>query len=220
MPVYIFDLGGVLINLNVSRCMKAFEALMGEANMRAILGMDNNGEGVKAVSVATKQLMVDFEQGLISTESFIEQVRQYCRPGTTDKDIIDAWMAMLGELPADRLQFIDSLRAQGNKTYLLSNGNDLHFDYINKTYALDTHFDGLFLSQRLHLSKPDPQIYQAVQQAINNQLQMTNDQLPITNIIFIDDLPANRLAAEQSVHWQTYGSIKELVFKPNHDYVK
>ena len=43
MSTYIFDLGGVLIGLNVSRCMKAFEALMGEQNMRQILGMDSRG---------------------------------------------------------------------------------------------------------------------------------------------------------------------------------
>ena len=62
MTIYVFDLGGVLINLNVARCMHAFEELMGEHNMRTILGMDSRGEGVKAVSVASKQLMVDFEQ--------------------------------------------------------------------------------------------------------------------------------------------------------------
>lgn len=62
MQVYVFDLGGVLIRLNVNRCMRAFETLMGEDNMRAVLGMDSNGEGVKAVSVATKQLMADFSR--------------------------------------------------------------------------------------------------------------------------------------------------------------
>ena len=80
---YIFDLGGVLIKLNVGRCMRAFESLMGEQNMRAVLGMDSLGEGVKAVSIASKQLMADFERGLISSENFIAQVLQFCRPGTT-----------------------------------------------------------------------------------------------------------------------------------------
>ena len=205
--IYIFDLGGVLINLNVARCMRAFELLMGEENMRAILGMDSNGEGVKAVSVATKQLMVDFEQGLISTDRFIAQVLRYCRPGTTEQQVIDAWMAMLGDLPTERLDFIDRLRAQSHPVYLLSNGNDLHFDFINRTYALSSHFDGFFLSQKMHLSKPDPQIFLAVQEAINQKLTITNNLSPIT---FIDDLAANRLSAEQTVHWRTFASIAEL----------
>lgn len=207
MQVYVFDLGGVLIRLNVNRCMRAFETLMGEDNMRAVLGMDSNGEGVKAVSVATKQLMADFERGLISPDTFVSEVMRCCRPGTTEQEVIDAWMSMLGDLPAERLQFIDSLRAKGHPVYLLSNGNDLHFDFINKTYALDTHFDGLFLSQKMHMSKPEPEIFQAVNAAINHQLSIIHQQL---DIIFTDDIAANRLAAEQTVHWHTFSSVEEI----------
>lgn len=205
--IFVFDLGGVLIKLNVARCMRAFEALMGEQNMRAVLGMDANGEGVKAVSIASKQLMVDFEKGLISTDKFLSEVQTYCRPGTTRQEIIDAWMTMLDELPAERLQVVDDLRAKGHRVYLLSNGNELHFDFINRTYGLDSHFDGLFLSQKMHLSKPEPQIFEAVQAAINQKSTNKNQQ---SHIIFIDDLQANRIAAEQTVHWKTFESIDAL----------
>ena len=199
--IYIFDLGGVLIQLDVNRCMRAFGTLMGEQNMRQILGMDSRGEGVKAVSVASKQLMADFEKGLISTEQFIHEVLQYCRPGTTAQEVKDAWMAMLDELPKERLDFIDSLRAKGHKTYLLSNGNDLHFDFINATYGLDAHFDALFLSQKMHLSKPENAIYEAVQKTIHGDGK---------RIIFIDDIESNRLAAERAVHWRTLPSLEAL----------
>jgi len=199
--IVIFDLGGVLFRLNVTRCMLAFEALMGEQNMRAILGMDKNGEGVKAVSIATKQLMADFERGLISQESFIEQVLQYCRPGTTPQQVIDAWMSMLVDLPQERLDAVDQVRAKGYKVYLLSNGNDLHFNYINQTYHLAPHFDGLFLSQKMHLAKPDPAIYLAVDKQINTG----------SEVLFIDDIEANRLAAEQTVGWTTFPDIPSLL---------
>ncbi len=205
--IFVFDLGGVLIKLNVARCMRAFETLMGEQNMRAVLGMDANGEGVKAVSIASKQLMVDFEKGLISTDKFLSEVQTYCRPGTTRQEIIDAWMTMLDELPAERLQVVDDLRAKGHRVYLLSNGNELHFDFINRTYGLDSHFDGLFLSQEMHLSKPEPQIFEAVQAAINQKSTSKNQQ---SHIFFIDDLQANRIAAEQTVHWKTFESIDAL----------
>ena len=207
MPVYIFDLGGVLIRLNVSRCMQAFEALMGEEKMRAVLGMDSRGEGVKAVSVATKQLMADFERGLISAENFIHEVQRYCRPGTTEQEILDAWMSMLDELPAERLQFVDNLRIKGQKVYLLSNGNDLHFEFINRTYNLEKHFDGLFLSQQMHMAKPEPKIFETVHQSIYEAIQQP---LEPSDIIFIDDIQTNRQAAEKTVHWRTYESIDEL----------
>lgn len=197
---YIFDLGGVLIKLDVKRCFQAFERLMGEENMRIILGMDSHGEGVKAVSVASKQLMADFERGLISPETFLAQIRQYCHPGTTTEEIVEAWMSMLDELPQERLEFVDSLRAKGYPVYLLSNGNDLHFEFINRKYGLDSHFDGFFLSQKMHMAKPEPEIFEVVQKEIGNP----------ENVVFIDDIQANRQAAEQTVHWKTFESIDAL----------
>lgn len=200
--IYVFDLGGVLIKLNVARCMRAFETLMGEANMRAVLGMDAQGEGVKSVSIATKQLMADFERGLISPEDFLTEVHAFCRPGTTKEAIIEAWMAMLDELPADRLAFVDVLRQKGHKVYLLSNGNDLHFNFINRTYGLDAHFDGLFLSQKMHMAKPEEAIFRAVDQAIRPDAE--------TEVCFIDDIETNRRAAETFVHWTTFPSLSEV----------
>ena len=174
---------------------------MGEQNMRLVLGMDAQGEGVKSVSVASKQLMADFEQGLISPDQFISEVLQFCHAGTTRRNVIDAWMAMLADLPSERLEFVDQLRAAGHKVYLLSNGNDLHFDFIDATYHLHDHFDGFFLSHKMHLSKPDAAIFKAVMAA-----------LPPTDedICFIDDIEVNRLAAHQTVAWKTFSSIPDF----------
>ena len=61
-PIIIFDLGGVLINLNVPRCIQAFSDLIGEENVRNIMGMNKDGEGITSVSIATRQLMKDFER--------------------------------------------------------------------------------------------------------------------------------------------------------------
>lgn len=206
MTTYIFDLGGVLINLDVERCMHAFEHLMGEANMRAVLGMDSQGEGVKAVSVASKQLMADFERGLITPETFVSEITHYCRPGTTEQDILSAWMSMLADLPLERLSFIDRLREAGHPVYLLSNGNDLHFNFINQTYSLEQHFDGLFLSQKMHLSKPEKAIFEAVQHTLLSTSPALTEQ-----VVFIDDIASNRKAAETFVNWKTFPSIEALV---------
>lgn len=204
--IIIFDLGGVLINLNVSQCMRAFEGLMGEEKMRLILGMDKQGEGVKAVSVASKKLMADFERGLIDPDTFISEVLGYCYPNTTRQEVLEAWMSMLGDLPAERLLFIDRLRKEGYTIFLLSNGNDLHFDFINKKYGLDSHFDALFLSQKMHMAKPEEQIFKAVHQAIQSYSDLSNP----SDIIFIDDIEINRLAAEKHVGWRTFESLSQF----------
>ena len=201
---YVFDLGGVLIKLDVPRCMRAFVALMGEKNMQAVLGMDSRGEGVKAVSMATKQLMADFERGLIAKDAFLREVLRYCNPGTTEEQVLQAWMSMLDELPAERLAVVDDLRAKGHPVYLLSNGNDLHFDYINQTFGLSRHFDALFLSQKMHMSKPEQQIFEAVDKEIRSR---ENGEL---EVVFIDDIEANRKAAERFVGWTTVPDVSAL----------
>ena len=201
---YVFDLGGVLIKLDVPRCMRAFVALMGEKNMQAVLGMDSRGEGVKAVSMATKQLMADFERGLIAKDAFLREVLRCCNPGTTEEQVLQAWMSMLDELPAERLAVVDALRAKGHPVYLLSNGNDLHFDYINQTYGLSRHFDALFLSQKMHMSKPEQQIFEAVDKEIRSR---ENGEL---EVVFIDDIEANRKAAERFVGWTTVPDVFAL----------
>lgn len=203
--IVIFDLGGVLINLNVNRCMHAFEALMGEQNMRTVMGMDKNGEGVKAVSIATKQLMANFERGLIKPDAFIAQVLRFCRPGTTAEQVLDAWMSMLADLPKERLDIVDRVRQNVRNVYLLSNGNDLHFDFINKTYQLAPHFDALFLSQKMHMAKPDPDIYRSV------NVQIRADKSEKTNVLFVDDIAANREAAEKTVGWTTFPNMESLI---------
>lgn len=122
----VFDLGGVLIDLNVPRCVGNFKRLMGEDNVRNILGIDDEGEGVVAVSAATRQLMHDYEYGNISTDEFLREVCSYCHAGTTVEDVRKAWMSMLDELPQWKLDYIADLRKAGYKTVLLSNSNQMH----------------------------------------------------------------------------------------------
>ena len=133
----VFDLGGVIIDLNVPRCVANFKRLMGEENVRNVLGIDDEGEGVVAVSAATRQLMHDYEYGNISTDEFLETLVSYCEAGTTAAEVRESWMSMLGELQQEKLDYIAGLRKAGYKTYLLSNSNQMHWDPIYEQYHLE-----------------------------------------------------------------------------------
>ena len=197
----VFDLGGVIINLNVPRCVENFKRIMGEANVRNILGIDDEGEGVVAVSAATKQLMHDYEYGNISTEDFLQTVLSYCHPGTTIDEVRAAWLSMLDELPQDRLDYIASLRQAGYKTVLLSNSNSLHWDPIWEQYNLGSYFDAVFASHHLHMAKPNREIFEHV---------VREAQIDCDKTIYVDDLDKNRAAGEKYAGWQTVASIDEL----------
>lgn len=197
----VFDLGGVIINLNVPRCVENFKRIMGEANVRNILGIDDEGEGVVAVSAATKQLMHDYEYGNISTEDFLQTVLSYCHAGTTIDEVRAAWLSMLDELPQERLDYIASLRQAGYKTILLSNSNSLHWDPIWEQYNLGSYFDAVFASHYLHMAKPNREIFEHV---------VREAQIDCDKTIYVDDLEKNRAAGEKYAGWQTVASIDEL----------
>ena len=197
----VFDLGGVLINLNVSRCVGNFKRLMGEENVRNVLGIDDEGEGIVAVSAATQQLMHDYEYGNISTEAFLQSVCSYCYPGTTIEDVRSAWMSMLDELPQERLDYIAKLRQAGYRTILLSNSNELHWNPIFEQFHLAQYFDRIFASQQLHMAKPNKEIYDYVVREAN---------IDSAHAIYVDDLDKNRAAGEKYAGWRTCASVKEL----------
>ena len=211
-PIIIFDLGGVLINLNVPRCIQAFSDLIGEENVRNIMGMNKDGEGITSVSIATRQLMKDFERGLVTTDEFIAAIHQYAPSGTTSDQIREAWFAMLEDLPQERLDYLAQLRQQGYRLYLLSNGNDLHWTYIDKLYHVSSYFEQTFLSQVMHCAKPEEEIFRRVQDDIlaDNLSQHPTNALPQQLILFVDDLPQNRQAAEHFVSWRTFPDIPSL----------
>ena len=197
----VFDLGGVIINLNVPRCVANFKRLMGEANVRNVLGIDDEGEGVVAVSAATKQLMHDYEYGNISTEEFLTTLQEYCYPGTTIDQIREAWLSMLDTLPQERLDYIASLRRKGYRTILLSNSNELHWNPIWEQYRLGEYFDAVFASHHLHMAKPNREIFDHV---------VREAQVDCAHTVYVDDLEKNRKAGEQYAGWKTVASIEDL----------
>ena len=201
MNTIVFDLGGVIIDLNVPRCVANFKRLMGEDNVRNILGIDDEGEGVVAVSAATRQLMHDYEYGNITTDEFLNTLQQYCYAGTTIKQIREAWMSMLADLPQTKLAYIASLRQKGYKTILLSNSNELHWDPIFEQYHLERYFDAIFASHHLHMAKPNQEIFDYVVREVN---------IDCAHTIYVDDLDKNRAAGQRFAGWQICASIDEL----------
>ncbi len=197
----VFDLGGVIINLDVPRCVSNFKRLMPEENIRNILGIDDEGEGVVAVSAASKQLMHDYEYGNISTGEFLATLQEYCYPGTTVDQIREAWLSMLDTLPQERLDYIASLREKGYRTILLSNSNQLHWDPIWEQYRLGNYFDAVFASHHLHMAKPNKEIFEHVIREAHPDA---------ANTVYVDDLEKNRKAGELFAGWRTCGSIEEL----------
>jgi len=78
---------------------------------------------------------------------------------------------------------------------LLSNTNDIHWRYCADVlfpmqgYGVNDYFDGIFLSQELHVEKPSDEIFQTV-------IQETG--IDPNETLFVDDLEENCQAAERN----------------------
>ena len=200
----ILDMGGVLMNHNMPECIARFTSILGEEKMKTLLGLATNGEGT------ADSLMEQYERGEVSTDTFIDSIMQHAQRPTTREEVIAAWNAMHGGIPAERLEHIQQWKDAGHRLFLLSNNNDLHWHHILSQYDISM-FEHCFASHLMHLSKPDPRIYEAVDAEIKNNFckEKFIDQNSKFTIHFVDDILINRQTAEQ-LGWQTYETIYEL----------
>lgn len=185
----IFDLGNVIVRLNSDGCMKAFAQL----GLAKYLDPRQHSEGF--------ELMNKLGLGEITTDDFCNGVRNLSGLHITDQQIVDAANVMLAEIPLNRLELLISLRGQGKHVFQLSNTIDIHWDYCvenlfpYKGHNVNDYFEDVFLSQRMHLQKPDHRIFEEVVR----QTGIAPDET-----LFIDDLQANCNAAREAVGWHVY----------------
>ena len=151
----IFDLGGVILNIDYAKTSSAFKKL-------ALATFDELYSQIKQ-----NTLFDDLEKGKVTPEEFIREIKSLMPPSVSKEEIINAWNAMLLDLPENRI----TLLKQVNKNYsifLLSNTNQIHYDcyidYIRKTYDLnfDTLFEQAFYSHHIGHRKPDKECFEYV----------------------------------------------------------
>ena len=191
----ILDMGGVLMLHNMPECIRRFQAMLGPRIMRNILGLATNGEGLEDT------LMEQYEKGDISTDEFINTILQYASQETTREDVIAAWNAMHGGIPAERLEQIKQWKAAGHRLFLLSNNNELHWEDINQVYDMSV-FEHCFASHLMHASKPALSIYESV----DAHLKSLGCEVPFH---FVDDIAINRHVAE-ILGWVTYPTSNDV----------
>lgn len=199
----IFDLGGVLLNIDYQRTSKAF----------INLGIQDFDE--KYSQLQQTSLFDDFETGKISGEDFIHSLKKSVTAKISEDDIRNAWNAMLLDFPLRRLQILQQLQLHFD-TFLLSNTNTIHeekFNVILKQQtgftSLGVFFDRVYFSHHIGLRKPDKAAFELI---------LNNHQLSPDKTLFIDDSPQHIESAKtlgiQTVLLEKGMTIEEHIFKP------
>ena len=196
----IFDLGGVLIDVDMNRCFHNIKALGVDVESLTKTSSESNAQvSTVCEGITISGALHEYQIGKIPTDEFISMIQQISSPGTTRQQVLDAWNSCLLTLPKYKLDFVKQLRNEGYATYLLSNTNDAHWKYILETSfpePTENYFDKCFLSQEMGMAKPDTDIYAEVLRLIGT---------PADECLFLDDSSTNCKAAE-SLGIHTYNA--------------
>jgi putative hydrolase of the HAD superfamily len=183
----VIDFGGVIINLARNRCIEAFAAL----NIDVREQLSNN--------YLPKDMFMAIELGQITSAKFRDAIRRLTNRKVTNKQIDDAWICMLNDVPAYKLDLLLELKEKYN-TFLLSNTSELHWQWSEKNvFSYKGHqaadfFNKIYLSYELHMIKPHTDIFEYVIEDANIIPQES---------LFIDDSLSNCRTAG-SLGFRTY----------------
>lgn len=177
----IFDLGGVIINLDIPKTISEFNKLS-KTNFEAIY-----------TQIQQSQLFDLFDKGQITEQEFINSIKANLNPNLSNSQILNAWNAMLLDFPKHRFDFLQTLKNK-YRIFLLSNTNETHITAFEKILYnqhgyknLEPFFEKTYYSCRIGMRKPDKEIFEYVL----NQ----NNLLP-KECIFIDDSPQHIIGAK------------------------
>lgn len=192
----IFDLGNVILDIDYQSTIKAFEKI----------GIEN-ASILYSKSSQTK-IFDQLETGKITKEDFILEIRKII-PKASKSEIINAWNAIIKDLPNSRIDILKNLRKNKFSIFLLSNTNSIHIDYIVRKIGRGKYdefydlFDKIYYSHQVKLRKPDPNIFKLV---------INENNLKIKNTLFIDD-SIQHINSAKKLGLQTYhlnNSIESL----------
>lgn len=178
----VIDLGGVMIDLDRDRCVRAFES-MGLAGVDSMLGLYRQEEPFLSI-----------ETGRISTAAFYDRIRALTGRDIPDSDIEGAFDEFLVSLPVERLAALRRLRAAGLRTYMISNTNAVMYDgWIKRAFMQEglragDYFDGIVTSFAEGVCKPDTELFATVLRRYG---------LEAAESVLLDDSEANCEAAAE-----------------------
>lgn len=179
----VFDLGGVLIELNKERCIDSFKAI----------GFEQAAKLIDFYHPAA--IFNQLEIGSIGTDQVCEYIRNEAgRNDISNHDIIEAFRSFLVAIPIEKLRLVKSLRDSGFKIYALSNINEIVMPLVTEVLftqdglTMDDYFDKAYLSYIMKALKPSEEIF---------QMMIDDSGMVPSQTLFIDDSEKNVNTAHQ-----------------------
>lgn len=190
----IFDYGNVIFMIDFLKTQHTFTDL-GIKNVEKFFAHTGHDP-----------LFDEFEKGKISAEEFRDGVRRITeRPELSDEQINNAWTSLLIGIPPVNHELLLLAKAK-YRTFLLSNINEIHLDfitdYLRREFKIDSNdgfFEKVYYSHLVGMRKPNPEIFELV---------LSENKLDPAETLFIDDSPQH-LATAKALGLQTHLMTRE-----------
>ena len=196
----LFDLGGVILDINVQATLKRFYEMGFPAEL------------MQFPDSMTTDLYFKYGTGKINTEQFRNQIRKAAGVEMTDQAFDEAWNAMLVRFPEERVKLLKVLSKRYN-LYMLSNTSALHVKVFEHMYLetagepMQKVFKKLYYSHEIGWHKPDSEAWKYVIKDAAIKPQET---------LFLDDTIHNIKAAQelgfQAIHIHERTNLMNLGF--------
>jgi putative hydrolase of the HAD superfamily len=171
----IFDMGGVLVDLDIEGCKNAYKQLLGYHRIDELIDPCHQ-----------KGIYGDLEEGTLSAEDFRAAVLAESNPGSRAELVDEAMWHILSGISPYKAELLNRL-AESYDLYMLSNNNPVCMPRSRRLFEeagapLDKVFRKCFLSYEMKALKPSEAFYKTVVSEIG---------LPAEQMIFIDDSQKN-----------------------------
>ena len=173
----VFDIGGVLIGLDLERGIRAFKEVLGYNRISELLDPSHQ-----------KGIYGDFEGGLLSADEFRAEVLKESRPGSKLEDVDRCVRQILLDIKPETAAAVRSVYGRYS-LYLLSNNNPIGMPNcleLMEKAGIGGLYEDMFISSEMKMLKPSPEFYREAVRRIG---------LPPEEILFIDDSLTNVEAA-------------------------
>ena len=176
----IFDLGGVLLNINPLLSLHELEKISGIS------------QGELISKFASEQIFEKFDTGRLNPDEFRSELCKILNHNASDSEIDQIWNKLILDIPPLRVKMVQEIR-NNYKVFLLSNTNSIHFEHYTREFLeiygfnLVDLFDDVFVSHEIGIRKPDAGIYTFV---------LEDAKIDAPETVFFDDSSANIEAAE------------------------
>lgn len=190
----IFDMGGVLIDLDVPRCIQAFIDDLDYPQITQIIDPCHQ-----------KGIFGNMEEGKVSADDFRAYVLKDARKGATSEDVDKAlWNILVGIEPY-KISLLKRL-AENYDVYMLSNNNPIctpraEVMFEEAGFSMTKDFKKCYISYKLKALKPSAECFHAIMEDIG---------IPAENMLFIDD-------SQKNVDGSIAAGLPAVYYKPGSD---